>query len=214
VEHPSPSNLKPCWKCNTPNPVIPFCESCGNIQDIPEGLTYFALFGLPPKLRMDEEALRDHYYELSRKLHPDRFATAAHPSPGHATRWTTFLNRAYQTLAHRVPRSHYVLELAGFSAEKPQEVPTELAEQYFDLQELLVEAKAPEPILEFREQLLERLQANELEWEILAERWTRDSPKTEIATWLQENLTKGRYLKSMIADLGKRVGTPNVDIGN
>lgn len=197
------------------NPATPFCEGCGAIQDIPDGLTYFGIFGLSPVLRLDVASLRDHFYELSRKLHPDRFATAAHPSPTYASRWTILLNRAHQTLQSRVARTLYVLELAGFAegAKTPQ-VPTELAEQYFDLQELLLESEEVEPILEFRQKLLERLQANELEWELLAERWTKESPKDALAPLVQENLTKSRYLKSMLADLGKRVGTPYTDSGN
>lgn len=195
-------------------PQIPFCDGCGNIQDLPDGLTYFNLFGLSQTLKLDEEALRDHYYELSRKLHPDRYATAAHPIQSYAAKWTTFLNRAYQTLLGRVPRSLYVLELTGYTQDdKAPQVPTELAEQYFDLQELLMESKEVEPILLFREDLLERLQANELEWELLADRWTKE-PKESLAASLQENLTKGRYLKSMIADLGKKIGTPHADSGN
>lgn len=195
-------------------PQIPFCDGCGNIQDLPDGLTYFNLFGLSQTLKLDEEALRDHYYELSRKLHPDRYATAVHPIPSYAAKWTTFLNRAYQTLLGRVPRSLYVLELTGHTQDdKAPQVPTELAEQYFDLQELLMESKEVEPILLFREDLLERLQANELEWELLADRWTKE-PKESLAASLQENLTKGRYLKSMIADLGKKIGTPHADSGN
>ena len=37
--------------------------------------SYFEFFSLPPKLAIDTAALEKTFYALSRKLHPDRFAS-------------------------------------------------------------------------------------------------------------------------------------------
>ena len=36
---------------------------------------YFEVFSLPSKLQIDTAALEKQFYVLSRKLHPDRFAS-------------------------------------------------------------------------------------------------------------------------------------------
>ena len=38
-------------------------------------MTYFEVFDLLPKLRIDTAALEKSFYRLSREYHPDRFAS-------------------------------------------------------------------------------------------------------------------------------------------
>ena len=40
-----------------------------------ERVNYFAVFGLPRRLRVDVSALEKEFYAKSRRLHPDRFAS-------------------------------------------------------------------------------------------------------------------------------------------
>lgn len=134
---------------------------------------------------MEENALRDAFYSLSRKLHPDRFALAPEEVQARALRWTTALNRAYQALRDPDLRSRYLLDLHG-SAESGVHVPAELAEAYFEAEDLGA----------FREALLARLSEAESDWRRLASEWS-----VERVAELREIVDRKRYLSSMLKDL-------------
>lgn len=46
-----------CWSCHSAAAGEHFCASCGKIQPVASSSDYFALLGLPPKLRIDAAAL-------------------------------------------------------------------------------------------------------------------------------------------------------------
>ncbi|HEY0162631.1 MAG TPA: Fe-S protein assembly co-chaperone HscB, partial [Edaphobacter sp.] len=60
-------------------------------------MTYFEVFGLPEKLAIDTVALEKQFYTLSRKLHPDRFASRPAAEQEEALRQSSLLNDAYRT---------------------------------------------------------------------------------------------------------------------
>lgn len=164
---------------------LPFCSRCGTLQDLPADSNHFRLFSLAPSLALDESALREAFYALSRKLHPDRFAVSSPEEQNRALRWTTALNRAYQALRDPETRSRYLLELHG-SRESGVNVPAELAEAYFEADDLV----------SFREELLSRLASADADWKALSSEWS----EKRIAE-LREIVDRKRYLRSMLNDL-------------
>ncbi len=64
----------------------------------PAATDYFAVFGLPRLLNLDTAALEKKFYKLSRRLHPDMFATASEKEQGWSTEQSSLLNDAYRTL--------------------------------------------------------------------------------------------------------------------
>ena len=95
---------------------------------------------LPRKLTIDLDALERRYHELSRKIHPDRFASKGPKVRDASLRATATLTRSYRTLRDPVARGLYWLELNGEKlAENNKRVPPELAELVFDVQEQLAE---------------------------------------------------------------------------
>ena len=96
--------------------------------------------GLPRKLTIDLDALERRYHELSRKIHPDRFASKGPKVRDASLRATATLTRSYRTLRDPVARGLYWLELNGEKlAENNKRVPPELAELVFEVQEQLAE---------------------------------------------------------------------------
>jgi molecular chaperone HscB len=74
--------------------------------DLPENLSHFEVLGISENLKLDAQFLRDQFYSLSKRTHPDRYATKDARSALAAARWSTAVNRAYQTLKKpRVSRS-------------------------------------------------------------------------------------------------------------
>jgi molecular chaperone HscB len=121
-------------------------------------MDYFSFFNLPRKLTLDVVALEKQFYVLSRKLHPDRFASKPLAEQEAALAESSLLNDAYRTLKDPILRTQYLLTLEGVEleeqskaatdaaratgAEKKQIVPPELLEEVFELNMQLQEMRA------------------------------------------------------------------------
>jgi molecular chaperone HscB len=143
-----------CWSCSVArNESTLFCPHCSKIQPPPGG-DYFSVFSLEPKFNVDLAALETEFHRLSRRLHPDRFARAAHNEKEWSLADTALLNDAYRTLKEPLRRTEYLLKLegaeigeehAGKHADKdrrdPSRVPADLLEEVFDLNMQLEEMR-------------------------------------------------------------------------
>ena len=121
-------------------------------------MNYFEFFTLPRKLTLDVMALEKQFYAMSRKLHPDRFASKTVAEQEAALAQSSLLNDAYRTLKDPILRTQYLLKLEGVEleeqskaateaaratgVEKKQVVPPELLEEVFDLNMQLQEMRA------------------------------------------------------------------------
>src|SRR5246127_3478651 len=119
--------------------------------------SYFTLFQLPQHLKLDVAALEKQFYALSRRLHPDRFASKPAFEQEAALAASSRLNDAYRTLKDPILRTQYLLKLEGVELEeeskaatdaaratgeqKKQVVPPELLEEVFELNMQLEEAR-------------------------------------------------------------------------
>ncbi|MGP8258572.1 MAG: Fe-S protein assembly co-chaperone HscB [Acidobacteriaceae bacterium] len=89
--------------------------------------TYFTIFSLPPHLVIDLPALEKSFYALSRKLHPDRFASKSPEEQAAALAESSRLNDAYRTLKDPIARTEYLLKLEGVELEEQSKSATEAA---------------------------------------------------------------------------------------
>jgi molecular chaperone HscB len=121
-------------------------------------MNYFEFFSLPRKLTLDVAALEKRFYTMSRKLHPDRFASKPLAEQEAALAQSSLLNDAYRTLKDPIARTQYLLKLEGVEleeqskaatdaarttgTEKKQVVPPELLEEVFELNMQLQEMRA------------------------------------------------------------------------
>jgi molecular chaperone HscB len=117
------------------------CSECGRIQPVAAGADYFAFFGLPRKLGLDEAALEKSFYSLSRRLHPDYFMTATDRERQASLDRSSLLNDAYRTLRDPISRAAYLLSLEGYK-EAEKKAPPELLEEVFEMNMQLEEMKA------------------------------------------------------------------------
>jgi molecular chaperone HscB len=79
------------------------------------GIDRFAVLGLPRKFEVDLGAAEAAYKDLSRQLHPDRFAKADPRARKTALARTVELNDAWRTVKDPLRRAEYLLELAGYA---------------------------------------------------------------------------------------------------
>jgi molecular chaperone HscB len=159
-----------CWQCGAENAAgVPLCVGCGKVQATAEGTDYFDVFGLPRRLKLDTAALEKQFYKLSRRLHPDMFATASEREQQWSTEQSSLLNDAYRTLKAPVERTLYLLRLEGASIEdesekdraeakasgkrREQKVPADMLEEVFELNMQLEELRMGGDDAELKEQL-------------------------------------------------------------
>src|SRR6202521_6365141 len=129
-----------CLSCGRRQEPSLICAECGSPLAAP--IDCFAALGLPRQLTIDLDALERRYHELSRKIHPDRFASKGPKVRDASLRATATLTRSYRTLRDPVARGRYWLELIGEKlAENNKRVPPELAEMVFEVQEQLGELR-------------------------------------------------------------------------
>ena len=119
-----------------------------------ERVDYFAVFGMPRRLRVEVTGLEREFYARSRRLHPDRFASKPVEEQDAALAASSELNDAYRTLKEPISRTQHLLSLEGIEMEEagddpqgtPRErkpvAPPELLEEAFELNMQLEEMRA------------------------------------------------------------------------
>ena len=204
----SQSKKTKCWKCSQEITSLIFCEHCHSIQDysVSASLSHYVVLNLPETLLLDDQRLRNQFYELSKQLHPDRFVNEAHPAPQYALRWTTALNRAYQTLKNREERTQYLVEkyLGASPQAAKAAIPTDLAEAYFEVQDLLSEGHM-EPLLRFQKEIEKQLEESQARWTELAQMFDQSPNKIQAAESLRKHENREKYIRSMLNDIERKV---------
>jgi molecular chaperone HscB len=105
-----------CWSCEKDAGEAALCPSCGAPQPVStHGLQadYFAVLGVPRRFDLDVAELEAKYKDLSRKLHPDRFAKADPRARRAALQRTVALNEAWRALKEPLRRAEYLLASGG-----------------------------------------------------------------------------------------------------
>ncbi len=92
---------------------------------------HFEVFQLPVRFDVDQELIAEHYRELQKTLHPDKFINASDQEQRLSMQQAAQVNEAFQTLKSPLLRARYLLELKGvdFSEKSEQLDPVFLMEQ-------------------------------------------------------------------------------------
>jgi molecular chaperone HscB len=201
-----------CLSCGRRQEPSLICAECGSPLAAP--IDCFAALGLPRKLTIDLDALERRYHDLSRKIHPDRFASKGPKVRDASLRATATLTRSYRTLRDPVARGLYWLELNGEKlAENNKRVPPELAELVFEVQEQLAEMQLsadPEEAVERATEIAAR--RIELQFkmdEALAEldrtfaKWDESADQKMLTSELKTTLSNIAYLRTLIRDVDR-----------
>jgi molecular chaperone HscB len=145
-----------CWSCEKNAGEGVTCPSCGAVQPPDAAADHFQVLGVERGFALDREALERRYKELTRVLHPDRFARAEPRARRASLARSVQLNEAWRTLKDPVRRAEYLLSLAGVevagesgtvrpgrAGERERvPVPQALLMEVLELREGLAEARA------------------------------------------------------------------------
>jgi molecular chaperone HscB len=213
-----------CPSCARQQEPRLICSQCG--APLAADLDLFAAMGLPRLLQIDIAELESAYHDLGRRIHPDRFASAAPELRDASLRATALVTRAYRTLRDPVSRGLYWLELHGQKlAENNKQVPPELAELVFEVQEQLTELRsareqegsgAREAVIELRTKraslqgLMDELYAELVENFAGFDAGGGPDPDNYFAE-LKTILSKIAYLKTLLRDVDRELEREQVE---
>jgi molecular chaperone HscB len=210
-----------CPHCGVATGGAHFCPDCGKIQPIKAGTDYFAFFGLPRKLALDEAALEKNFYSLSRQLHPDYFMNATDAERQSSIERSSMLNDAYRALREPVSRAKYLLSLEGFKEAEKKSPPPDLLEEVFELNMQVEELKAAKKmgddaeVSEAREaledalqglkeklnQIDERLFALFADWDKAVDLIAGDGERKAALDRMSELLSHRSYIRNLVRDI-------------
>lgn len=125
-------------------------------------LNYFEVFSLPLRLQIDTVALEKQFYTLSRKLHPDRFASRPVAEQEAALAESSQLNDAYRALKDPVLRTQYLLKLEGVELEEQSKAATDTARATGEQKKQIVPPELLEEVFELNMQLQEMRAAKQM----------------------------------------------------
>lgn len=143
------TELHPCWSCKGPvQQRALFCTTCTAVQG-PGVVDHFTRLGQPHDFEVDTTALERAYFDLQRRLHPDRFATRTPKERALSQQQAVALNEAYETLKDPLRRAAYLLALAGRHVDMHGTATVAdpmLLMEMMELRELLAMAETPDAV--------------------------------------------------------------------
>jgi molecular chaperone HscB len=129
-----------CPSCHEPAGGGLVCQACGAILP-PRRVDAFAALGVEPRFDLSPEALETRFRELSRRLHPDRFAKAAPRERMLSLQAATTLNDSYRKLKTPLGRAAALLEHGGVPIAETDKVGGDFLMEMMELGEAIHDAK-------------------------------------------------------------------------
>lgn len=135
-----------CLSCGASQSVSPVCAACGDIVPLPADADHYDALGIAPALELNADALQSRYYELSRRLHPDRSTDAAATRRDAGVRNMAAVNLAYRTLRDPILRARYWLSRSSDRvAKRDSRLPRGIAERAAAVHDLIGELRQRSP---------------------------------------------------------------------
>ena len=187
-----------------------FCPSCRKIQPVGRNEDYFSLLGLPREFALELRDVERRFRDLSRHLHPDRFARAEPRERRLSLERATRLNDAYRALRDWRQRAAYLLKLAGtdvFTEGRTFADPDFLEEQ-LEWREQLAFATADgdaERLAAIAGDARERLHGLEAD---VAKRFADERWYSDLNVDIARRLSRARYYDNIVADAERAGAAP------
>jgi molecular chaperone HscB len=151
-----------CWSCQKAAGDDVVCAACNAVQPPDPAADYFRVLGVPRIFAVDTAEVERRYKELTKILHPDRFARADPQARRASLERSVQLNEAWRTLKDPVRRAEYLLSLHGVDigeragggrsdqsgAHVTLPVPQVLLMEVVELREALAQAQADNDLRE------------------------------------------------------------------
>ena len=108
-------------------------------------MNLFQLYELPVSFCPDRTKVKQQYFFLSRKYHPDFFGDATTAEQEDVLEKSSLINKAYKTFNNQDETIKYVLQLKGLlENEEKYALPNDFLMEMLELNEELIDAKMKE----------------------------------------------------------------------
>src|SRR4051794_21174255 len=105
-------------------------------------MNYFELYDMPVSMRPDVQHVKQKFYELSRRYHPDFYTNAPEQEQAEVLEKSSLVNKAFKVLQQPDETIKYVLQLHGLLEEEEKyQLPGSFLAEMLDLNEQIAEAK-------------------------------------------------------------------------
>ena len=172
-------------------------------------MDYFELYGLPVTFNPDLKLVKQKFYELSKKYHPDFFINESEEKQQEVLELSTLNNKAFQVLNDPQKRTHYILSLKGLLEEgENYKLPQSFLMEMMEVNEALMDLQF-EPDAAKLEQVKSEIDGIEAalnaEVATLAESFDTQSPEAQQATLLaiKDLYYRNKYLYRIRESLAK-----------
>jgi molecular chaperone HscB len=129
-----------CESCHAAGGSGLLCQACGTV--LPQRhIDEFAVLGVPRRFELANEELEARHRQLSRAVHPDRWARAQPRVRLLSVQAATTLNQAMRTLRDPLRRAEALLRLEGVVIADNERAEPELIVEMMELNEALDEAR-------------------------------------------------------------------------
>jgi molecular chaperone HscB len=189
--------------------------STSDLAPIAPDTDYFTYLLGEERLAIDLNDLSRRFHDASKRVHPDRFTRKGPEQQALSVEHSEFLNRAYRTLRDPLERAKYLLKRHGVDESAEKRVPVELAEEYFELEELAMEAigAGPEAAAEFNTRLKEIAshleathQANMRALDDMFKAWDGQGDRPTLLSRMAKLIHDDNYARSMRRDIFEKFG--------
>lgn len=162
---------------------------------------------MPRRLDLNTGDLQKRFYELSRELHPDRFMRKSEREREYSLEASSILNDAYRALKNPVTRAEYVLKQEGFDIgeQRSKNVPPELLEEVFELNETLEEMRggdesARPQLEEARQNFTGMLDDVDRQLEDLFRAWDANNDRAGLEK-IRGALNRRKYIQNLVNEV-------------
>lgn len=173
-------------------------------------MNYFELYNLPVSLQPDQVLVRQRFYELSRKYHPDFFSNASDDEQAEALERSSAVNKAFKVFTNPDETIKYVLQQKGLLEEEEKyQLPADFLMEMMDLNEQSADVNE-EPAVAGRQsaagsvrEAVARIQEEIYEpVKDIIEKYREGQTSSEDLLKVKEYYFKKKYLNRILAGLG------------
>ena len=168
-------------------------------------MNYFELYNLPVSFFPNQQQLKQKFYELSRKFHPDFYTQENEFEQSEALETSSQVNKAYKVFRNKDDTIKYVLQLKRLlEEEEKSQLPPDFLMEMMDLNEQLADAKMEEDI-SILTTLKETIKDKEKEIyapvKAIIENYQEGKTTTEELLKVKDYYLKKKYLNRILATL-------------
>lgn len=106
-------------------------------------MNYFELYQIPLSFQPDKAIIKEKYFALSRKFHPDFYGNETEADQAEALEKSSMVNKAFKIFSNEDATIKYILELKGLLEEEEKyQLPNSFLMEMMELNEQLIDADA------------------------------------------------------------------------